>query len=105
MIRGVLFSVVLSGILIFVVVRMSALYEEALPERVTRVDIYSDRITYRTNSYASPSLLAIGLKAAHDAPEKLALHDCSRMEEFETVIGILREQGYSSLDIELPDDC
>jgi hypothetical protein len=105
MIRSVLFSVALSGILIFTVFRLHAVYQEGLALRVTRIDIYPDRITYRTNHYPTPSLLRIGLKAANDPPELIALHDCTRMDDFEAVIDLMREQGYTDFDIDLPDDC
>ena len=105
MIRNVMFSVVLSGLMIYAVVRMVAVYQEGVPERITRIDIYADRISYRTSNYATPSLLSVGLQAAQDPPKKLALHDCSRMDDFEAVVGVLREQGYINIDIELPDDC
>lgn len=105
MVRGVMISVVLSGVLVFTVYRIYSVYQEGMPARVTRIDIYADRMTYRTNRYPTPSLLEIGLKAANDPPEVVALHDCSRRDDFETVIEILRELGYGSFDIELPDDC
>lgn len=105
MIRGVLASVVLSGILIFAVYRVADLYDQGAEQRLTRIDIWTDRITYRTSQYATPSLLAIGLKAAGDPPRVLALHDCRRMDEFVVVVDIVREQGYSRFDIELPEDC
>lgn len=105
MVRGVLFSLVLSALLVYAIFRMDDMYREAAPERITRVDIYSDRIAYRTGTYASPSLLRIGLRAAQDPPKALGLHDCSRTEDLEEVISILRELGYGSFEVELPDDC
>jgi hypothetical protein len=105
MIRGVLFSVALSGLLIYGVYRMVDMYQDATPARVTRVDIYSDHIAYRTSNYPTPSRFAIGLQAANDPPRKLSLHDCARMDTFEAVVEILRKQGFTSFDIELPDDC
>jgi hypothetical protein len=105
MIRGVLFSVALSALLIYAVYRMVDLYEAAMPERVTRVDIYAEHITYRTSEYPSTSLFAVGLKAAHDPPKYLGLHDCTRMDTLGTVVEILRAEGYTSFEIELPDGC
>lgn len=105
MVRQVMFSVALSAIMIYAILRMQSVYEATLGERVTRVDIFADRITYRTSRYSTPTLLAIGIKAAQDPPEKLALHDCSRMDDFEAVLDALREQGYTDLEIELPDGC
>ncbi len=105
MVRSVLFSVALSALLIFVVYRVVDIYQQAQPERVTRIDIHADRITYRTNRYPSPSLLEIGLKAANDPPRIVGLHACSRMDDLESVIDMLRELGYTRFEVELPDDC
>ena len=105
MIRGVLISVVLSGVLIFAVYRIAGIYDEGTEQRLTRIDVFADRIVYRTSEYQTPSMLAIGLKAVPDRPRVLALHDCRRMDDFEAVVDIVRAQGYTSFDIELPDDC
>jgi hypothetical protein len=105
MIRSVLFSVVLSAALIYTVLRLHSVYEQGLASRVTSIDIYADQITYRTSHYPTPSLLAIGLKAANDPPRKITLHDCDREHDFEAVIDIVREQGYRDFAIELPDAC
>jgi hypothetical protein len=105
MIRSVLMSVALLAILMFTVFRLHGVYLEGLAQRVTRVDIYPDRIAYRTNRYPTPSLLAIGLKAANDPPELLALHDCGRMDDFEAVIDLMRELGYTDFEVELPESC
>lgn len=105
MVRGVLVSVALSAVLVFVVYRIYSVYQEGLPARVTRIDIYADRITYRTSRYATPSLLEIGLKAANDPPELVALHECSRRDELAMVIAILRKLHYGNFDVELPEDC
>lgn len=105
MIRSVLFSVALSALLIYAVYRMVALFELARPEGVTRIDVYADRITYRTSSYETISRFAIGLKAAQEPPRIIGLHDCASMDEFEAVIDVLREQGFTSFAVELPDDC
>ena len=105
MIRSVLFSVALSAILIFTVLRLHAVYQDGLALRVTRIDVYSDRISYRTSHYPTPSLLRIGLKAANDPPRLIALHDCSRMDTFEAVIDLMREEGYTQFDVDLPENC
>jgi hypothetical protein len=105
MIRSVLFSAVLSAALIYAVLRLHSVYEDGLAARVTSIDIFSDRITYRTSHYPTPSLLAIGLKAANDPPRKIVLHDCRRQREFEAVLDIVREQGYKEFEIDLPDAC
>jgi hypothetical protein len=104
-IRGVLFSVALSALLIYAVYRMVSLFELAKPEGVTRIDIYDDRITYRTSTYETTSRLAVGLKAAQDPPRIIGLHDCARMDEFEAVVDVLRELRYTNFSVELPDDC
>lgn len=105
MIRGILFSVALSALLIYAVYRMVDMYQQAVPERVTRVDVYSDHIAYRTSDYSSPSQFAIGLKAAREPPRKIGLHDCARMDSLEAVVVIVRDEGYRDFDIELPEDC
>jgi hypothetical protein len=105
MVRGVLFSVALSALLIYGLFRMVDMYQRVTPELIVRVDIYGDRITYRTNAYATPSLFAIGLKAAREPPRRIELHDCSQREVFEAVIDIVRSEGYSSFEIALPPDC
>lgn len=105
MIRSVLYSVALSGLLIYGVLRVESVYDETLAQRVTRIDIFADRITYRTSHYSSPSLLGIGLKAANDPPKMVALHDCARMDDLEAVLDELRLQGYTEFGIEMPDGC
>lgn len=105
MVRGVLFSLVLSGLLVYAIFRMDDLYQQATPERITRVDIYDKEIAYRTSTYASASLLRIGLQAAQDPPKMVGLHDCSRTETFEEVVDVLRELGYGSFEVEWPEDC
>lgn len=106
MVRSVLFSIALSALLIFGVLQLQKSYEQRLAiNRVTRIDIYADRITYRMNNYATPSLLANALKAVHDPPQKVALHDCVRMDDFEAVLDIVREQGYTQFEVELPEGC
>lgn len=105
MIRGVLVSVVLLGMLLYAVTRLVGMFENALPDRVTRIDIFDDQITYRTNSYPTVSMLAVGLKAAKDPPRVLGLHDCSRMEDFRAIIDLLRDEGFGNFEIELPENC
>ena len=105
MIRSVLFSVVLSAVLIYTVLRLHSVYEDGLAARVTSIDVYADRISYRTSQYPTVSRLRIGLLASNDPPKKVILHDCSRMSEFEAVIDMVREQGYTEFEIELPDSC
>lgn len=106
MVRSVLFSVALSAILIYAVLRVQSVYESRMAvERVTAIHIYADRITYRTNQYATMSLLANGLKAVNDPPRMVALHDCARMNDFEAVLDLIRGQGYSDFEIELPEHC
>ena len=105
MIRSVLLSVLLLAVLLYAVTRLVAMMQGAMPERVTRIDVYADRITYRTNTYETTSQLAVGLKAAGDPPHKLAIHDCGRMDDLAVILNLLRQQGMSNVDIELPDDC
>jgi hypothetical protein len=104
MVRSVLSSVALLALLIYGVLRIQSAYEERLDfNRVTRVDIYADRITYRNNMYATTSLLANGLKAIKDPPRKVELHVCARMDEFADVLDVLRTEGYREFEVELPD--
>jgi hypothetical protein len=105
MIRSVLLSVVLLAVLLYAITRLVAMLQGAMPERVTRIDVYADRITYRAHTYETTSQLAVGLKAAGDPPQKLAVHDCARMDELAVILDLLRRQGMSNVDVELPDDC
>lgn len=105
MTRSILFSVALSALLIYGVLRLQSVYEAGLNTGITRVDIYSDRIDYRTNHYPTARLFGIGLQAAKVPPDMITLHDCLRMAEFEAVLDQVRDQGYSGYDISLPDDC
>jgi hypothetical protein len=105
MVRGVMYSVALSLLLIFGVYRLQSVYMEGLPQRITRVDIESERILYRNGTYQTPTQLAIGLKAAQDPPRKLVLHDCRRIDVFEQVIDILRSQEIKRFEIEMPAGC
>ena len=100
-----MFSVALSGFLIYGIFRLQSVYEERMPELVVRIDIYADRIAYRTGSYETPSQFEIGIKAAREPPEVVVLHECARMNEFETVVDILRSEGFKSFKVELPPDC
>ena len=105
MVRSVLMSVAISALLIYGVFRLYDSYQARLPIGTTRVDIYSDRITYRTNYYLTARLFGYGLKAARVPPDVVALRDCQRMAEFEAVLDEIRAQGYTDFDIELPDNC
>ena len=98
-------SVVLLGLLLYAVTRLVAMFQGALPEPETRIDIYSDRLTYRTNSYETTSRLAVGLKAVGEPPQTVGLHDCARMADLQIVVGLLRELDFTRYQIELPDDC
>ena len=106
MIRSVLFSVALSALLIYAIFRLQSAYEQRLAfNRITTIDIYADRITYRTNVYSTTSLLANGLKAVHDPPKKVKLHVCSRMDDLEAVIDVVRAEGYMDFEVDLPEGC
>jgi len=105
MIRSVLYSVGLSALLIYAVLRTESVYEQTLAQRVTRIDVYADRITYRTSQYSTPSLLGIGIKAVNDPPKMVALHDCARIDVFEDVIDEIRDQGYTDFSVQMPDNC
>ena len=107
MVRSVLFSVFLLGLLLYAIMQLQSTYEERRMStvRVTAIDIYADRITYRNNVYSTPSLLSNGLKAVHDPPRLVELHLCSRMSVFEDVLEVVRQQGYSEFEVKLPAGC
>ena len=105
MTRTLFISIALLGILAFLIMRWESFYNAAQPPIVTRVDIYTDRVTYRTGVYATTTALAIGLKAANDPPEVVELHDCTGRDQLEAVLDLLREQGTYRFDIVLPDHC
>jgi hypothetical protein len=107
MVRSVLFSVALLAILMYAILKLQSAYEEGRMSavRVTTIDIYADRITYRNNVYSTPSLLSNGLKAVHDPPQRVELHVCSRMNVFEAVLEVVREQGYSEFEVKFPGGC
>jgi len=103
--RTLLISVALLGLMAFMMVRWESFYTAAQPPLVTRIDIYSDRMTYRTGVYATTTALDIGLKAANDPPEVVELHDCARRSDLEAVLDLLRAQGTFRFDIVLPESC
>jgi hypothetical protein len=72
---------------------------------VTRVDIYEDRLEYRARRYETTTALAIGMKAARDAPRIIELHDCARLSDLEAVLDLVRTLGQENLSIVLPEDC
>ena len=74
-------------------------------QRQTRVDVYADRIEYRTGRYPTPSALAIAIRAAHDPPEVIELHDCARRGDLEGVIEAVRASGAQTFSVVLPNDC
>jgi hypothetical protein len=74
-------------------------------QRVTRIDIYTDRLEYRARRYETTTALAIGLKAAQDAPRIIELHDCERRGELEAVLDVVRTLGQHNMSIVLPNDC
>jgi hypothetical protein len=105
MVRGVMFSVALSMLLIFAVFRLQSVYLEGLPPRVTRVDIETARIAYRTGQYQTATQFAIALKAAQDPPRIVILHDCRRIDVLEQIIDVLRDQEIKRFEIEMPEGC
>jgi hypothetical protein len=105
MIRMVLISVTLLALIAYLMVRMVTIYNDAQPPRVTRVDVYADRLTYRTGIYETTSMLSIGLKAAKDPPRLLEVHGCEAVDRLPSVLDVLRENGAADFEIVLPDDC
>jgi hypothetical protein len=105
MTRALLISVVCLGMLVYFLLRLESSYYDAQPPIVTRIDVYADRITYRTGVYQSISALSIGLKAARDPPAVIALHDCDGFERLQAVIQAVRAEVPGDFEIALPEDC
>ena len=105
MTRTMLVSLALLGLVVFLMFRWDAIYNSAQPPIVTRIDIYPDRLTYRTGVYQSVSALAIGLKAANDPPRLIELHDCDGTDRLGEVLDIVRANGDFEFEIVLPEDC
>lgn len=105
MVRMILVSVAVLGLVTFFVFRWQRLVEEAQPPLVTRVDIYPDRLTYRNGFYATPSTLAIGLKASKDPPRLIQVHTCEAMPKLAQVLDVVRAEGMTDFEVLLPDDC
>jgi hypothetical protein len=105
MIRMVIISVVLLGMVLFFILRWEAMVTRAQPPLVTRVDIYSDRLSYRNGTYASPSNLAIALQASHTPPEIVEVRDCAAMGQLAAVLEVVRRHGAADFRIVLPENC
>ena len=90
---------VMLGIIVF---RRDQVFPRPQPI-VPRVDIYSDRITYRTRSYETATGLAIGLKAANEPPSLIELHDCNQFELFEDTIDVVRADGDYQFELVMPE--
>lgn len=105
MIRLVLFSVVLLGAILFFIYRWQAMVTRAQPPLVTRVDVYVDGIDYRNGRYASPSTLAIALKANHALPEIVEIHECAAVPRLAGILDVIRAEGAVDFQIVLPENC
>ena len=105
MIRRMLMAVALLGLMVVLLLRWIDVYTSSQPVPVTRVDVYADRITYRNRVYETPTLLAIGLKAASDPPRLIALHDCDSLEQLQWVIDVVRAEGQYEFEMLLPQNC
>ena len=105
MFRMVFVSVILLGILTFLLVRIEGIYSASQPARVSRIDIYTDRLTYRTGVYETHRTLDIGLKAASDPPKLIEVHDCAAVGRLAAVIEVVRENGADEFEIVLPTAC
>jgi hypothetical protein len=105
MVRMILVSVAVLGLVTFFVFRWQRLVQQAQPPLVTRVDIYPDRLRYRNGFYATPSNLAIGLKASRDPPRLIQVHACEAMPQLAPVLDVIRAEGMTNFEVLLPDDC
>lgn len=105
MVRGVMYSVALSLLLIYGVYRLQDVYHESLAQQPVRVDIYEKYIAYRNNHFTTPGHLGIGIKATQEPPEAIIVHDCNGMKMLADVLTVLREQGITTVDVELPENC
>lgn len=105
MIRMVLISVALLAMTAYLMFRVERIYTESQPPRVTRVDVYADRLTYRTGIYETPSTLAIGLKAANDPPRLVEVHGCDAVHRLASVLDVVRANGAADFEIVLPEGC
>jgi hypothetical protein len=105
MVRTVVISVFLLGLVCFFIFRWQRMVDDAQPPLVTRVDIYSDRIVYRNGNYASPSTLSIALKANNSLPEIVEVRDCAAANQLAGVLDVVRAEGAKTFKIVLPEDC
>ena len=105
MIRLVLFSVVLLGAILFFIYRWQAMVTRAQPPLVTRVDVYVDDIDYRNGHYATPSTLAIALKANRALPKIVEVHECAAVARLAGVLDVVRAAGADDFQIVLPENC
>lgn len=103
--RMILVSVGILGLVTYFIFRWQNLVEEAQPPLTTRVDIYPDRITYRNGTYATPSALAIGLKANNEPPEVIEIHGCDAVSRLAAVLDVVRAEYGSDFEVVLPQDC
>lgn len=105
MTRMILVSVALLGMTCYFIFRWQAMVTAAQPPMLTRVDIYEDRLEYRSGIYASASTLAIALKANNLLPQVVAVRDCAAVSRLPEVLEVVRLAGAADFQIELPQDC
>jgi hypothetical protein len=105
MVRMIIISVVLLGMVLFFIFRWQAMVARTQPPLVTRVDIYSDRLTYRNGNYTTTSNLAIALQANNAAPEIVEVRDCAAVARLGDVLEVVRRYGAVDFQIVLPENC
>lgn len=105
MVRMILISVLLLGMVLFFIFRWQAMVTDAQPPLVTRVDVYADRLTYRNGVYASTSTLAIALQANNARPEIVEVRECGAVGRLAEVLDVIRRHGAVDFEIVLPEDC
>jgi hypothetical protein len=105
MIRAVLISVGLLGLVVYFMYRWQAMVMDGQPPALTRLDIYQDRITYRNGIYSGPSTLAIALKANRNPPRLIEVHSCDALVKLSAVVDVVRAEGALDFEILLPEDC
>ncbi len=105
MLRAILVSVALLGLVCYFIFRWQAMVTAAQPPLMTRVDIESNQLVYRNIGYASPANLAIALKASRQLPEIVEVRDCAAMSQLAGVLDVVRAAGAADFELILPEDC
>ena len=105
MVRMILISVVLLGMVLFFIFRWQAMITRAQPPLATRVAVFVDRFEYRNGTYETVSNLAIALQANRNLPDIIEVRDCAATNRLPDVLDVVRAQGGSDFEIVLPESC